>query len=169
MARPKKRSGEGDFRKRLLALHRRFARGNLQVFNEIAKQLSSSLRSALVHHFGRKADDQAIEAGIDDALFEYFSDPARFDPSRNVPLEAFLAMAAQRNVAIFLRGEKRRRKREGEVIKQILISKKEGISVELELSAGNTMESEREIATQRISRLGPCAALQSNVRCGCSQ
>lgn len=146
----KRRSQTGDESRYLLALHRRLVRGDLESYEEIPKLLFPRLTTALLRHCGGKFDRDIIESAIDEALVEYVREPGKFDPRRKVPLEAFLLMAANRNVANTLRSERRRKHRERKAIKDKLISQKEKISVELELSAGNIIQSERETATQRI-------------------
>jgi RNA polymerase sigma-70 factor (ECF subfamily) len=57
-------------------------------------------------------DEQIVADGVTDALLAYCTTPERFDGKRGIPLDRFLHMAAWRNVANSLRGEKRRKARE---------------------------------------------------------
>lgn len=122
----------------LLALHDQLLLGIGSAAGEIAEQLLIRLASPLLHqYFG--TDPDVIWDGVTEAILNYLQAPGAFDPSRGIPLEAFLALCARRYIADKLRSEQRRRARE-----TTFFEIRENNFVELGLSAAN-IEMETEI------------------------
>jgi DNA-directed RNA polymerase specialized sigma24 family protein len=99
----------------LLVLHRRLLGGDRIASEKLVEVLLPRLASELERQF-RKTDPHLVSDGVTDALLDYCARPAAFDEARNVPLDRFLAKAAWRNIANLLRGEKRRKIREGKAV-----------------------------------------------------
>lgn len=129
-----------------LALHNRLLKGDRVAPEELAELLLDRLARELARRFPR-TDKHLIYDGVTDALLEYCATPAGFDVSRGVPLDRFLAQAAWRNIANFLRGERRRKVREEKFVKY-----SEDDVVELHPSAGNTLQGE-VLLRQRLAEL----------------
>lgn len=128
----------------LLELHRRLCHGDRTASEELADLILEPLVERVSRRFPR-IDDQIIWDAVIDAFFlEYCSRPPRFDAGRAVPLDAFLLMAARRNVANALRGEARRRAREAEAAQDDAPS-----AVELDPTAGNILQQEETRQVQR--------------------
>ncbi len=127
----------------LLDLHKRLLQGDRTASEEIATILLTPLSSQL----GKKlpiADPQIVSDGVTDAILDYCENPRQFDAKRGVPLEGFLHMAARRNVWNSVRGEIRRKAREGRYGQASLDS-----IVELASSAGNTSQETKNITQVR--------------------
>jgi hypothetical protein len=82
-------------------------------------------------------------------LLEYCTGPKKFDPSRGVPLDRFLALAAWRNVANSVRGEKRRKLRE---LKALTAVPDEEL-VELDVTAGNMLQDQEKDRQHQAAQL----------------
>jgi RNA polymerase sigma-70 factor, ECF subfamily len=92
-------------------LHDALARGDPYALDRLAEHLLPSLRRSVRAAF-RVAPDDFIVDSTEDAFLEYAMCPQRFDPSRGVPLERFLQIAAKRNLQDRLRIDARRKARE---------------------------------------------------------
>lgn len=77
----------------------------------LAAQLLDRLRPRLRSAFRRATDDQIVDA-ITDATIEHLSDPGRFEPAYDLSLEAFIYVAARRNLANLFRSEQRHQRRD---------------------------------------------------------
>jgi hypothetical protein len=98
----------------LLTLHQRLLVGDRVAPIEVlavAVEPVARRAAARCRRYGI-VDDQVVHDGVIDALLEYCAHPARFDPLAGAPLEAFLAMAAARNILNGLQAEGRRKRRE---------------------------------------------------------
>lgn len=127
----------------LIELHKRLLQGDRTASEEMASQLLTPLARQLSRKFPF-TDEQIVSDGGTDAILDYCENPQQFDATRGVPLDGFLHMAARRNVSNLLRGEKRRKAREGRYGQASLES-----SVELSESAGNLLQKGRKIRVQR--------------------
>jgi len=136
---------KGNKAEQLLLLHTRLSDGNRIASEELVCLLLDPLSNEIARKFPN-TDMQLISDGVTDALLEYCTDPNKFDPSRGVPLDRFLAQAAWRNVANIVRGEQRRKARE---IKASSAPAEE--LVELDVTAGNLLQ-EQERRRQRQAR-----------------
>lgn len=101
------------------ALHERAVRGDRLAVDQLATQLLSALQRRLRRRFPRAPDDSIVNA-VEDALLDYAARPARFDPSRGVPLEAYILRASTCNLVDDLRAEHRRRARESRYASSVL-------------------------------------------------
>lgn len=137
---------KGNKVEQLLLLHTRLSDGNRIASEELVCLLLDPLSSEIARKFPN-TDMQLISDGVTDALLEYCTDPNKFDPSRAVPLDRFLAQAAWRNVANIVRGEQRRKARE---IKASTSAPAEEL-VELDVAAGNLLQ-DQERRRQRQAR-----------------
>jgi len=127
----------------LIGLHKRLLQGDRTASEEIARQLLAPLARQLSRKFPF-TDEQIVSDGVTDSILDYCEKPQQFDATRGVPLEGFLHMAARRNVSNLLRGEKRRKAREGRYGQASLES-----PVELYVSAGNLLQEDKKIRVQR--------------------
>jgi DNA-directed RNA polymerase specialized sigma24 family protein len=119
-------------RDELLRLHRRLVDGGRTASEEIATALLGSLTTELSREFPT-IDIGLVWDGVTDALLDYCAEPTAFDADRGVPLDRYLHRNAWRNVANFLRQEKRRKIREEKSAELYPV-------VELSASAGNPSE-----------------------------
>jgi RNA polymerase sigma-70 factor (ECF subfamily) len=131
----------------LLALHHRLLRGDRLASEELARLMLPLLQEELTRRFPR-ADEQLVSDGVIDAVLDYCASPQQFDPSKDVPLDRFLATAAWRNVGNLLIGERRRRRRE----KKAGGEKREA-DVALEPAARNIRREEEEQWAERRSAI----------------
>src|SRR5581483_5201551 len=95
----------------LLSLHARLLSGDRLASEALMCLLLPHLVTAVARGFHR-VDVQLVADGVTDALLDDSERPDQFDAGREVPLDRFLAAAAQRNVANLLRSEHRRKARE---------------------------------------------------------
>jgi hypothetical protein len=95
----------------IAVLHERVLIGHPAAVEALIERLLPILTSLVQRSFPRASEDLVMN-GVEDALLEYARAPRKFDPSRGVPLLAFLRLAAVRNVSNLVRGESRRRARE---------------------------------------------------------
>jgi hypothetical protein len=79
--------------------------------NELARELLPSLMRGIARAVRSASRDDATDA-VEDALLEYLARPGRFDPSRGIPLERYLHIAAVRNLRDRWRQNIRRAARE---------------------------------------------------------
>lgn len=93
------------------ALHAQLLQGDERAAEAIVVELRPRLEQSLRHSFRRASHDAIVDA-VEDALLEYVRKPQSFDPARNVPLHAFLRLAAARNLRDTLRSDARREARE---------------------------------------------------------
>ena len=120
----------------LLALHRRLCDGDRTASDELAELLLDPLVERISRQFPR-ADEHWHCQAVADALLDYCARPHQFDEGRGVPLAPFLLMTCRRNMLNLLRGEARRRTREGQAAQMSATS-----SVELDPVAGNLLQQE---------------------------
>lgn len=139
---------EGNKAEQLLLLHTRLSDGNRIASEELVCFLLDPLSSEIARKFPN-TDMQLISDGVTDALLEYCTDPNKFDPSRGVPLDRFLAQAAWRNVANIIRGEQRRKARE---IKASTSAPAEEL-VELDVAAGNLLQDQERRRQRQAGEL----------------
>lgn len=136
----------------LPALHDRLRCGEPMAPDDLARLLLPLLGDDLARRFPH-ADEQLIHDSVIDALLEYFASPQRFDASRNVPLDRFLASAASRNLTNSLLAEQRRKRRE-----KAVGSKKREADVALDPAARNIQREDLEHGRQQ--RCAILAALE---------
>ena len=120
----------------LLAIHRRLCDGDRTASDELAELLLDPLVERIARQFPR-ADEHAHSQAVADALLDYCARPHQFDEGRGVPLAPFLLMTCRRNMLNLLRGEARRRTREGQAAQMFATS-----IVELDPVAGNLLQQE---------------------------
>lgn len=120
----------------LLALHRRLCDGDRTASEELAELLLDPLVERISRQFPQ-ADEHLHCQAVADALLDYCARPHQFDEGRGVPLAPFLLMTCRRNMLNLLRGETRRRTREGQAAQMSATS-----SVELDPVAGNLLQQE---------------------------
>jgi hypothetical protein len=89
-----------------------------------------------------------IRESVIDAVFDYCTNPQRFDAGRGVPLDRFLATAAWRNVDNLLVAERRRKLRERQAG-----GKKREADVGLDPVARNIQQEEQKEAEQKRQAL----------------
>lgn len=89
-----------------LALHQRLLSGELVVTEEIAELYLEPLSRRLSRASAAYLDPQIVEQAAIDALLDYLQHPQRYQPER-VPLDAYLLMAAKRDLKNALRSERR--------------------------------------------------------------
>jgi hypothetical protein len=92
-------------------LHAQICKGKLEAIERLWTAMLPPFERSLRRVFPC-ADRDVCVAAAGDAILEYLQKPAAFDPKRGVPLNRFLYQAALRNVADFLRAERRRHARE---------------------------------------------------------
>lgn len=117
-------------------LHERLLAGDRLASEELSRLLLIPLSQEIGKRFP-KVDEQIVSDGVIDAVLDYCTCPGKFDISRDVPLERFLAAAAWRNVDNLLIGERRRKFRERKVG-----SKKREADVALDPVARNIRQEE---------------------------
>jgi RNA polymerase sigma-70 factor, ECF subfamily len=132
----------------LLRLHTRLLDGDRIASEEVVRLLLISLSNELARKFPN-TDKHLVFDGVTDALLEYCTGPKKFDPSRGVPLDRFLALAAWRNVANSVRGEKRRKLRE---LKALTAVPDEEL-VELDVTAGNMLQDQEKDRQHQAAQL----------------
>src|SRR5919109_2906425 len=118
----------------LLAIHRRLCDGDRTASDELAELLLDPLVERIARQFPR-ADEHAHSQAVADALLDYCARPHQFDEGRGVPLAPFLLMTCRRNMLNLLRGEARRRTREGQAAQMFATS-----IVELDPVAGELLQ-----------------------------
>jgi len=128
---------------KLLELHRRLLRGDRTASEEVASLLLIPLINQISRRFPF-TDKQIVADGVTDAILDYCGKPRKFITTLGVPLDGFIHMAARKNVSNLLRGETRRKAREGKYAQAGWES-----SVELSRSAGNLLQKEKKIRTHR--------------------
>jgi RNA polymerase sigma-70 factor (ECF subfamily) len=138
----------------LCALHERLLSGDRLASEELSRLVLPALVEELVRRFPR-ADEHLIRDGVIDAVFDYCTDPQRFDASRKVPLDRFLATAAWRNVDNLFVAERRRKQRERRAG-----GKKSEADVGLDPVARNIQQEEQKQAEQKRQALS--AALKTS-------
>lgn len=92
--------GSDNISIRLKQLHQQLVDGNQSVTNELCKNLLKVLSVSLIKKYPH-IDEDILSDCITDAVFEYITDPSRYDPSKIIKLESFLLMNAARNVQDF--------------------------------------------------------------------
>jgi DNA-directed RNA polymerase specialized sigma24 family protein len=122
----------------LRTLHRRLCNGDRTAPEEVARLLLPPLVQEISRQFSQ-TDEHVIWDGVSDAILDYCAQPDSFDEKRNVPLDRFLRIAAWRNVANAVRGEKRRKAREEKAVHAYGEP-----SVELESAVGNLLQQEKD-------------------------
>ncbi len=138
----------------LLALHSRLCHGDRTAPEEVARLLLPPLVQEISRQFPQ-TDEHVIWDGVSDAILDYCARPDSFDEKRNVPLDRFLQMAAWRNVANSMRGEKRRKTREEKAFHAYGEP-----PVELESAVGNLLQKEKN-EQRRQQQVKLMTALQS--------
>lgn len=141
----------------LLCLHRRLLEGDRVVPAELMERLLSPLIGEMKHEYPT-TDVHLVSDGVTDALLDYCARPGRFDQTRGVPLNRFLAKAAWRNIANLLRGETRRRAREAKAAEMA-----DHNVVELYPEAGNSLQNavlDTKQGLDELARLLPDATDQ---------
>lgn len=98
-----------------LSWHQRLLQGDRDVVDTAFRHLLPLLLTAVRRAFSR-TDPALVADAVEDALMEYARQPERFQPSRGVPLTAFLRLAALRNASNLVRGESRRLARERRLV-----------------------------------------------------
>ena len=139
---------ENNKAEHLLRLHTRLMDGDRIASEEVVCLLLISLSNELARKFPN-TDKHLVFDGVTDALVEYCTGPKKFDPSRGVPLDRFLALAAWRNVANSVRGEKRRKLRE---LKALTAVPDEEL-VELDVTAGNMLQDQEKDRQHQAAQL----------------
>ena len=86
----------------LLELHRRLLTGDRTASEEVVRLLHASLTQEVSAQF-RHTDQHIIWDGVIDAMLDYCARPQQFDAERGVSAQAFLRLAARRNVVNMLR------------------------------------------------------------------
>ncbi len=138
----------------LLELHKRLLLGDRTASEEVASQLLAPLTLQVSRKFPF-TDEQIIFDGVTDAILDYCEKPQKFDATRGIPIDGFLHMAARKNVSNLLRGENRRKAREGRYGQASLET-----SVELSGSAGNLLKRDKKIRVR--PSLGEAMAILKN-------
>jgi RNA polymerase sigma-70 factor (ECF subfamily) len=118
----------------LKVIHQRLLKGDRIASEELILILLHRLSRELVEKFPR-TDKHWIYDGVTDALLDYCNRPSTFDQNRGTSLERFLANAAWRNIANIIRGERRRKIREGRFMQ----------NVELYESPGNIIQEQQKL------------------------
>jgi RNA polymerase sigma-70 factor (ECF subfamily) len=139
---------ENNKAQQLLRLHTRLLDGDRIASEEVVSLLLIPLSNELARKFPI-TDKHLISDGVTDALLEYCAGPKKFDPSRGVPLDRFLARAAWRNVANSVRGEKRRKLGE---LKALMAVPDEEL-VELDVAAGNMLQDQEKNRRHQAAQL----------------
>ncbi len=85
-------------------LHEQFLAGDPTAFAKIAEHYLAVLAERL-SHAQPKVDPHLIETAVEDALLDYYSHAARFDPSQS-RLESYLFMGASRDLLNALKPKK---------------------------------------------------------------
>lgn len=127
-----------DVHPQLAELHRRLLAGE----GKAAELLAELVFEDLVREL-KGADPAAALDAVTDAWVDYVTRPASYKPSRGVPLDRFLLLAARRNLSNLKLSEARRRKRE----QQVADAHKEKL-VDLNTPARNLEEREETEARQ---------------------
>lgn len=86
-------------------LHQQLLEGDLTAPARISERFLASIVSKLKRKYPRLDDPHSAESAADDALLDYFNKPGQFLPEMG-RLDAFLLMAAERDLLNILRGEK---------------------------------------------------------------
>jgi RNA polymerase sigma-70 factor (ECF subfamily) len=129
------------------ALHKRLLDGDRLASEELSRLVLAPLVEELLRKFPG-TDEHLIRDGVIDAVFDYCTDPQRFDAGREVPLDRFLATAAWRNVDNLLIAERRRKQRERRAGE-----KKREADVGLDPLARNIQQEELKEAEQKRQTL----------------
>jgi DNA-binding response OmpR family regulator len=101
-------------------LHDRVIAEDRAAVNELAQRLLQRMQPALQRAFPRAPSELIVNA-IEDTILEYVARPTRFDRTRGVRLDTFLAPAARRNLLNVLQREARRQRREAKYAEEARI------------------------------------------------
>jgi RNA polymerase sigma-70 factor (ECF subfamily) len=126
----------------LLEFHHRLCDGDRTASEELAELILEPLVDAVSRRFSR-IDGQTVCDGVVEAFLDNCARPHQFDAGREVPLDRFLRIASERNVANLLRGDARRRAREETAHSENLAI------VEFNPTVGNIIQQEETRALQR--------------------
>lgn len=94
-------------------LHAAVLRGEESANEGLASELRLRLFAALQFRY-RSTPDDTLSDAVTDAIMEHLSHPRRFDPTRHVSIERFVALLARRRLSKLLRTERRDRTRNQE-------------------------------------------------------
>ncbi len=87
--------------------------GDPFVTSALASELLATVLSRLTHRFPNVPRDDISQA-VSDAVLDYITRPGQFDHTKGIPLDAFIELAARRNLSNLIRAHARRAKRERE-------------------------------------------------------
>lgn len=110
----------------------------------LVEELSWSCR-CLNGHLNRRSDEHFIRDSVTDAFLDLRKNPEKYDASRGVPLDRYLAAAARRNVSDLQRKERRIKCRE-----QRAGRKKLAANVALDPAAANIIQEANESQEQKV-------------------
>lgn len=99
-------------------LHEVVVTGDGSALEKLVRQLLRHVPLLLRRSFRRLPYDQLVESAHE-AITEYATHPERFDATRGISLECFVAAAASRNLLNRLKSEARRRLREAEYVRRV--------------------------------------------------
>ena len=133
---------------RIDALHESLLAGSPRGLEEAFNLFHQSITSRLSRRPRyRRADPQAVEDAVMEAILNYVAHPRSFDPSRGKSLGGYLEFAAERDLLNTLRTEQRRRRRQTKAAGDA--ARAAHNFVELSSPAGNLLEKERAVRSAR--------------------
>lgn len=97
-----------DPRAALMAAHGRLLAGSRTASDPLFRLLAGQIVRYLARFFPH-ADEHLLQDAMVDAVWDHCERPARYDPTRGIPLDGYLQMAAWRNAFNLVRGERRRK------------------------------------------------------------
>lgn len=131
----------------LMAIHRRLLAKEKTAWDDLVAVLLEPLVDEL-SVYSRRIDEHVIREAVIDALLDECANPERFEASRGVPLDRFLAAAARRNVQDLQQSEHRRKQRE-----QRYGCQKKEANVALDPAAANILQEVQEGQERKVQNL----------------